>query len=754
MFSSLTRHSLPGLVPILVLLMMGEPAPVAAQEDAAERSSRPRIGLALGGGGARGGAHVGVLARLEELRIPIDYIAGTSIGSIVGGLYASGLSPAEMSEAIQSIDWEAVFNDSPSRRDQPFRRKEESFLDLFAIEVGISRGGVRIPAGLVAGQRLNFLLRELTLHAAYVEDFDELGVPFRAIATDLDTGEAVVMGGGDLADAMRASMAIPGFFTPAVHDGKMLVDGGVVQNLPVEVVKAMGADIVIAVDVGTPPGEIRGDQMSLLGVASRTVSVLTAANTKESRALLGEDDFLLVPDLEGITTLGFAMIGEAEERGLAVVDTVEAALRKLSVSEEEYGHYLQRQRSVTTHREAKIRIDRIEFVGGGRVPEEMVRRRMRIQPGDDLDLDRLKQDLRRVFQIGEFDLIDFHIRQRGDETVLQIETREKFWGPDYLRFGMRIEGSFKGSGGFLLNVLHRKSFINSYGAEWRNLLTFGDLLRLRTEFDQPLGYGARFFLAPTLVFTRVEGGAYLDPRNKVLLDGDVGTGQFDLGYRIGNDFELRVGAQFGFVKADFGLVDAEEKVDDQLALFRARVVMDDLDAEAFPRFGGYAEFRADLGRKSLGSTEHYDRLHLVLLQPVTRGHTTFAFNLEAGHDLSSDLPIYEEFTLGGLFRMSGLEAGQLRGDTMLRVGLLWMQHLGDLNQLLGRGIYAGLSLEAGNALPSGEPWQLSSFIPAGAVYAGVQSVLGPAYLGWGLAEGGHNSFYVLLGHPHRLGLLH
>jgi NTE family protein len=645
-------------------------------------------------------------------------------------------------------------SDKPSRRNLPFRRKEESFLDLFGMEVGISKHGLLIPPGLVAGQKLDFLLRGLTLHVADIEDFDELGIPYRAVAANLEDGAIVVIGSGDLSDAMRASMALPGFFTPARIEGRLLVDGGVVQNLPVETVRAMGADIVIAVDVGTPPGSIEEESISFLGVAKHTVNVLNKVNAKRSRAALGEDDFLLIPDLEGITTLGFHNFAEAESRGLAVIDSVESRLRALSVSEQEYQRHLQRQRSVAETRGASVRIDRIEVGEVGRVPGQMIRRRMKLQPGQELDLDLLGRDLRRIYQIGEFEQVQFKIRKREGETVLRIETRDKSWGPDYLRFGMRVSGNLKGSGGFLLNILHRKSFINRWGAEWRNLISGGDILRFRTEFDQPLGYNARFFISPVLDYTRVQRGAYVNSSLRDVVEGYVASGQLDIGYRIGNDVELRTGLQFGYAEGELDATSDSSAFYDQLGVFRVRAALDDLDSVGFPRYGGLLDVRADLGRKELGSSQSYDRLYLKYLQPLTRGRSTFTLRLEGGHDLDSDLPVYEEFQLGGLFHLSGFQRGQLRGDSMAFAALIWMQQLKQMNGPFAKGLYAGLSVEAGNTWASGQDWQWENLVPAGAIYAGVDSGPGPIYLAWGLAEGGHSSLYILFGQVHGPSVLH
>jgi NTE family protein len=296
--------------------------------------------------------------------------------------------------------------------------------------------------------------------------------------------------------------------------------------------------------------------------------------------------------------------------------------------------------------------------------------------------------------------------------------------------------------------------MNRWGAEWRNLIQLGDLVRLRTEFDQPLGYRARFFVSPVLEYTGVESGAYLNARNRVIVEGDMGFAQFDFGYRAGNDFQFTSGVQWGFVHADLESVEGLQSVRDQLGILGFRANLDDLDSVNFPRKGEYLDARLDLGLPELGSSTEYQRLYLNLVQPLTGGNTSLVLSVEGGSDLGSDLPLYEEFTVGGLLRLSGFDANELRGDQMFRGGVIWMQRLGRLNPLLGKGVYAGISLEAGNALASGESWQLEALIPAGSVFAGVDSVLGPFYLGWGVAEGGIDSFYFLLGHPYQLGILH
>lgn len=225
----------------------GEPA-----DTAGDASQRPRVGLVLGGGGARGGAHIGVLKELERMRIPVDAIAGTSMGAIVGGLYATGMSAAELESLIGSLDWAGALTDKPDRADLSFRRKQDDAQVPVDFELGLRGASLVLPKGVVQGQKLDLLLRELTLGVSHVHDFDELPIPFRAIASDIEKGEIYVMERGDLARAIRASMSVPAVFTPVRIDGRLLVDGGLVGNLPVDVMQAMGVDIVIAVDVEFP----------------------------------------------------------------------------------------------------------------------------------------------------------------------------------------------------------------------------------------------------------------------------------------------------------------------------------------------------------------------------------------------------------------------------------------------------------------------------------------------------------------------
>ncbi|MFH1690458.1 MAG: patatin-like phospholipase family protein, partial [Candidatus Eisenbacteria bacterium] len=303
------RSRVLGLFPLL-LFIIAIPSPARADE----HSSRPTVGLVLSGGGARGAAHAGVLEVLEELRIPVDCIAGTSMGSVVGGLYACGLSPQEIEANLRAIDWDDVFDDSPPRRHLPFRRKQVDQVALFGFELGLGRRGLEFPAGLVAGQKLGYLLEALTLRSADAANFDELPIPFRAVATDIDTGERVVMWKDNLADAMRASMAVPGAFTPVGRDGMTLVDGGLVCNLPVDLVRSMGADVIIAVDISPQTGASQ-ETASAATILVQSLYLLMDQNAQQQGELLGTADVLVVPDLGDMNPADFRAVPSAIDAG-------------------------------------------------------------------------------------------------------------------------------------------------------------------------------------------------------------------------------------------------------------------------------------------------------------------------------------------------------------------------------------------------------------------------------------------------------
>ena len=302
-------------------------------------AERPRVGLVLGGGGARGAAHIGVLRELERHRVPIDAIAGTSMGAIVGGLYAAGMSVAELQDVVATLDWADTMSDTPPRKDLSFRRKQDDAHFPIDLELGLRGSELVVPMGVIQGQDLELLLRELTIGVSGISDFDDLPIPFRAVASDIESGEAVILDSGDLAQAIRASMAVPGALAPVRIGDRLLVDGGLVGNLPIDVARTMGVDVVIAVDVEFPL--YSADELdSAFAISEQMLTILIHKETRRQIDTLGDDDVLIRPELGTFASSDFGRIADTLEPGAEAARAVSASLRRLTRSESEYAEHV------------------------------------------------------------------------------------------------------------------------------------------------------------------------------------------------------------------------------------------------------------------------------------------------------------------------------------------------------------------------------------------------------------------------------
>ncbi|MEM8964745.1 MAG: patatin-like phospholipase family protein, partial [Acidobacteriota bacterium] len=523
-------------------------APLGLGAQPNEPADRPKIGIAFSGGGALGCAHLGVLEVLEEMRVPIDYIAGTSMGSIVGGLYAAGLSTDEMRDALVSTDWSDAFRDKPAREDLSFRRKQEDQRYLLNLELGIGRGGLRVPSGLISGQKLFFLLRKFALPVSGIDDFDDLPIPFRAVATDIETGEVVVLEDGDLARAMRASMAIPGAFAAVDLDGRRLVDGGVVNNLPIDIVRAMGADIVIAIDLGTPISE-RGEIQSFVQILGQTTSMITRSNVRRQ---LPDADLVLNPYVRDFGILEFESATAIIEKGVEEARAHVVDLEPYALDEASYAAH---RAARPTPPPLPTTVDFIEYRGNERVDSRIIDAQLDVRPGDPLDLDTVAEDLGRVYGLGDFEAVEVSLATRATaegevEYGLIIDIREKDWGPTYLHGGLSLTSDFEGEGfdfGLLVNV--NRTRLNARGGEWRNDLLVGQRRRLVSELYQPLDFNGRFFVAPSIDILRDRVGLFEGGEEISKLDLESNILRLDVGYQAGRFGEFRLGLYRGTAEA-------------------------------------------------------------------------------------------------------------------------------------------------------------------------------------------------------------
>lgn len=724
-----------GILAIACGLALGV-QPQAIAQEAASAEPSPRIALVLSGGAAKGFAHLGVLKVLEEMRVPVHIVTATSMGSIMGGLYASGLSPEEIEDALAVVDWLELFRDQPPREDLDYRRKQDDSRYLFDLGLGVRfNGRVIFPSGVLAGQKIGLLLRKHTMLAADIEDFDEFPIPYRAVAADIEKGESYVLDHGDLAQAIRASMSIPGFFDPVEIEGHLLVDGGVTDNMPVDLARSLGADVVIAVNVSSPM-RTREQLGNVFGVVGQLTSMLSRLNVEEQFPRV---DILLTPELGELGGGDYTKVRELVAIGVTEARRHADELSRYSVSEAEYAAYRSRYRYKPT---TTKRVDFVEIVGNERVDRRAIVGRVELQPGDSLDVAQLEKDITGVYGLGDFNTVQWRLDERDGGHGAVIEVREKPWGPNYLNLGMLFDddGTFTGR----LNLTATQ--LNARGAEFRNDIEFGSVLALRTEFYQPLDFAGRFFVAPSFLYRDEDQDLFDSDGDQIAVyEVDRQLGAIDLGLQIGRLGALRLGVLAGRAGANVTVGDADlPEVDVDIGGYRGQLGLDRLDSPSFPNRGYVLSTDLFLSRGSVGADDSYERLLVRGAVFLPRGRMIWALTGLAGSALGSDLPPYDQFTLGGFLSLSGLERGQLRGPYMgvLRSGVLY--RLTQQPSLLAKGVYLGAYAEAGNV------WEESSeigedLIFTGTVLLGVDSILGPLYAAYGVADTGQDEFYISLG---------
>jgi len=717
----------------------------AAPAPAADVASRPKICLVLSGGGARGAAHVGVLKVLEELRVPIDCIAGASMGALVGASYATGTSVAEMEAVLDKISTALLFKDKPPRQEQSIRRKLDDFTDLRGPEIGFNEGELQLPKGFVSGVQLETVLRYLAKAKGY-RNFDELPIPFRAVATDLVTGKTVVFSQGELANVMRASMSVPGAIAPAEFDGKILVDGGLTDNLPIDVARAMGADIVIAVNLGTPLAP-RSQLNSILGVGGQVINILTEQNVLQSLATLKPTDILIVPELGDFSAADFDNLAKTVPIGEAAARKMGERLAQLSLPPTQYAALRARQAVVAA---ADTRpVDEIRFLNLQRVNPETAQAIMQTKPGQPLDTSVLDADMRRLFGTGDFEHVNYRILEEPGKRVLAVDAIETSWGPNYLRFGLGLSNDFKGDAYYNLLASYRQTWLNSLGAEWRTDLQIGETSALSSEFYQPLDASQLFFVAPRVEFERNTYFLFQGDQRIASYNLRYGRAILDFGSQFTRFGEFRIGLLEGTLDASLNtgppdLAPPTGRI--RQGAVTSRLVYDQLDSANFPRDGESATAHLFASSSALGSTDAYNRWDASGLGAWSFGNNTLSVGLKAGGKLGSEpLPRYDQFQWGGFLQQSGYPTGALITDNFTFGRLVYYNKF--VRQKLLEGVYAGASLEMGHYGTPLVPGSPSGTLKSGSVFLGADTPIGPLYFGYGRASDNNSSWYLYLGRP-------
>jgi len=729
----------PARLALTLLVLLGLALPPSLATATGSGAARPKIGLVLAGGGARGAAHVGLLKVIEELHIPIDYVAGTSTGSIVGGLYASGMSPEQIEKAMRSIDWNAIFDDSPPRQDRSLRRKTDDQLYLVKAKMGLSDEGVKFPLAVVDGQKFDLLLNRLLMPVAQVHDFDHLPIPFRAVATDLETGGEVVLGKGNLARSIRASMAVPGAFDPVEIDGRLLVDGGLANNVPVSVARAMGADVVIVGDLSVPL--LTREQMkSVFSVLEQLSNFLTVRNVEAQLASLTDKDIRVPigPALGDIGAADFDRLGEAMPIGEQAAREMASRLETLAVSDDAYRKYIA---ALRTSQDKRPVIDFVRIDNKSRLGSDLISARLHVTPGKPLDIAQLEADIGRVYGLDVFESVRYSIVNEDGRTGLLIDAKEKPWGPGYLQLGLGFTDNFQGDNRFHLGAAYLLTGINALNGELRLAAQIGDEPLIGGEIYQPLDPLSRYFVTTKAVLQR---------QNLYLWDSNDVTAQYNLdqfltelgvGRELGTWGEARLGYRWATGKADVRVAEpGNQDFDFNKGEAFLRLSADKLDNVSFPRDGYTGKLEWLASRSALGADNDFDQISLSYAQVQSWGRNTLGLGLRLGSTLNDDAPIQSLYHAGGVTSLSGFQQDQLSGQDVGILRAVYYRKLGDLKLL---PMYAGATLEYGNVWQNGIAFNNS--ILAGSAFLGADTPIGPVYAAYGHAEGGNGSFYLYLG---------
>lgn len=728
--------------------------------------TRPKIGLVLAGGGAKGAAHIGVLKALEEMNIPIDYITGTSMGAYIGGLYASGLSADEIEVFIDSIDWNSGFVDKVERSERQIRDKEYEDRYQIGTDIGFSFTELKAPKGFVQGQNMAKILRTTSGNVPYLESFDDLPIPFRAVATDIEKLEPVILDHGNLAEAMMASMSVPGALPPVEYEGRLLVDGGSVNNMPVDIAREMGADIIIAVDIGSDYLEAK-DISSYLSVMGQLTNYIVKNSTLQQEKLLEEQDILLSPHVGKMETAEFDKMSFAYEKGYDIAYEKHKALDKLVLSKRAYKAYLDEKTHKTDQlvRGETLQINEIIIKNNSLYTEKMLRDRLNLKENKAYSASELEEHVRDLYVIDRFERVDYYYEENEAGTHdLVVEVKEKSWGPNYLDFRFALEDDFDNQSKYSLGMSINFTDIELTGfrdnrSELRTNFELGTDKLISAELYTP-------FLINQLLFTSFKS-TYSVEQKKFSLSGNelssidndfpleysdlVFEAAFGLQGRLWSDF--RIGGRYTKGDVAFSSISSIDASYTREGFF-AQYRLDTLDNYTFPTKGFYVRSEYLYSHDNVddsvididGTKDSVIEFSVNTRAAWTYDRHTFVGNFEYGvvENKNGDLQL-EPKSLGGFLRLSGTPKDSLTGQNLVFTSLVYRYRLMDNDfGLFQSPIYLGASVENGG-LWNDEHFDDAPIYTAGSIFAGIDSPIGPIILAYGRTEQNHESVYLSIG---------
>ncbi|MGB0895054.1 MAG: patatin-like phospholipase family protein [Parashewanella sp.] len=715
--------------------------------------ARPKVGLALSGGGAKGAAHVGVLKILEQHHIPIDYIAGTSIGAYVGGLYALGYTADEIQQLMLETNWLKGYSDLIPRQSLSYRDKQHRDQYNVPIPLGVNNGELQSPSGLLQGQTMSRLLRDSTGLVKNFNSFDELSIPFRAVATDIVTSKPVVLDSENIVFAMQASASVPGALEPAVWHDKLLVDGGIANNMPVDVVKAMGADIVIAVDIGS--SLISKDKLTnTLKIIEQLSTILTNASTARQKALLTDKDILLRPKVGRMSTTDFSILKKALKLGEESAVQGLSELTLLSISAQEYASYQLAKMAKAEQWLAPIEqpISALSLINQSKVSDTLILDTFAIKEGEIINKQQLDKAIERVYALNKFERVNAEFNDTAQGRELILTTKAKSWGPNYFQLGLNLEDDYSLGVTVSLDLDYTMTDITTNGGEWRNSLKLGSTKQFASEFYQPLDEYQQWYSKARYQFTKQNRGVFEKNDLTYGLDYQRHLALVSLGHNFGKTAFAELGFR-GLVGKVKNKALQPSRYD--IGAYGGYFIYgyDALDSISFPTSGDRLTVKVKFGREDVTQTgQQFNsdfKFHYLVdwKGALSFGHhalvAKMAFETESS---KKDDYLAEPAQLGGFLNLSGYHKNSLVGNHKLFGALIYQYDLGrDVLGLRGYPLYVGSSIEAGNVWHERQQMKIDDLIYSGSLYLGTDTELGPAALGFGWSNEGEKALYLFLG---------
>jgi len=701
------------------------------------------VGLVLAGGGAKGGAHVGVLKVLEQMHVPIDCIAGTSMGALVGGGYASGIPAADLEKFLDGINWPKVIGGQGLRELAPIEQKRDGVTYSNNLDLGLRDGQVIVPGGLVNTSGIDDLLRSYVANSRSQSDFSKLPIPYRAVATDMVSGEMVVLGNGDLPTAMRASMAIPGFFAPVHLDNYILNDGGMVRNLPVDVARDLCADVVIVVNLVTQP--TTPDKLqTATQLAGRAMDVMLEANVRLQLQTLKPGDVLINVQLGDIGTADFERVPETIPLGEAAARAAADGLVKYAVPPQQYTAWRQQ---VTTGQEIDARVAGVQIEGLEWMNPAYLATRTDIKPGDQVDNQRISDQAREMSALKDLESVGYELTGDPKNPTLQWLPKEKTWGPNFLQFDLGLYATQSNDSGFVLYMKTDRRWLNSLGLQWRNEIQLGLSNILTTSLYQPLDVGQVFFVEPRLFFDRTYENLYVNQERIANYRFDDVGGNVDFGINFGTRAQLRLG--YLYTNRDVTVDTGSPALGDVHATdagIVSEAIYDTRDTAFNPTRGVVGAIEYMRSDTSMGADRDWERIEagLGIAVPV-RGDIVW-LTAAGGTAFNSDIPVDRDFAIGGPGSFPGLPLNALRAPEYWTVNGSYLWKLKDIQSIRGQALYAGMRLETGEI----DQWSDSKGLQpiyGGSVYIAGRTMVGPLTIGLGGTSLNTWTLWIAVGRP-------